>query len=152
MSSEETDKDVMVRGGPPLEPGFEDRFATLVKAIGSQREAAALLGVAPETVGRWRSRQQKIPFEQAAVLAEAAGSSLDWLAYGIKVDRSTADTALDENYLADVIASLECVIVSEGASLSPEKKARCIILLYQYFSVEQDLDAAFTGMLQIPSG
>lgn len=63
-------------------PDFQQRLADLIKRVGGLRGAARVVGVHFDTVGRWRDGQQKMPFQAAAVLCQAAGVSLDWLAHG----------------------------------------------------------------------
>lgn len=58
------------------------RVARLVQLVGGQGKAAEIAGVGRTTIQEWRSGTIKLPLVQTALLARAAGVSLNWLAFG----------------------------------------------------------------------
>lgn len=61
---------------------FGERFRTVIERIGTLEKAGALVSTSGEQVGKWRDDRAKAPFVAIAILAEAAGVSLEWLAFG----------------------------------------------------------------------
>ena len=61
---------------------FGERFRTVIERIGTLEKAGSLVSTSGEQVGKWRDDRAKAPFVAIAILAEAAGVSLEWLAFG----------------------------------------------------------------------
>ena len=69
--------------------GFKERFALLIKYFGTAANAAKLVGIAPDQIGRWRDGTARPAFFPIASLCVAAGVSIDWLATGVLKDRKS---------------------------------------------------------------
>lgn len=65
-----------------LKPDFFERLKEVLKALPSLQYAAELTGYSYEQVAKWRDNKARPPFQPLAILAAAAGKSLDWLATG----------------------------------------------------------------------
>ncbi len=61
---------------------FGERFRLVIERIGSLEKAGALVSMSGEQLGKWRDDRAKAPFVAIAILADAAGVALEWLAYG----------------------------------------------------------------------
>ena len=65
-----------------MDIGLLGRFSDVLDGIGSLSEASDLTGNSAQQISKWRKGKAKLPFRQAAILAKAAGRSVDWLAFG----------------------------------------------------------------------
>lgn len=68
------------------------------------------------------------------------GISSDWLLFGDA--KKSPENSLDEGRLVRIIAQVESLLDDNNLSLSPDKKAKMIALLYQLFDVEGVVDDA----------
>jgi phage repressor protein C with HTH and peptisase S24 domain len=62
--------------------GLLERFSEILDALGPLALASELTGNSAQQISKWRKGKAKLPFRQAAILARAAGRSVDWLAFG----------------------------------------------------------------------
>lgn len=98
-----------------VDAGLLSRFSEVLDGLRSLNAASELTGNSAQQISKWRKGKAKLPFRQAAILAKAAGRSVDWLAFGDEASsaeqRSEGGGALDEADdvvwvpLLDVIAS-----------------------------------------------
>ena len=65
-----------------LDSGLLQRFSEVLDGLNSLNEASDLTGNSAQQISKWRKGKAKLPFRQAAILARAAGKSVDWLAFG----------------------------------------------------------------------
>lgn len=61
---------------------FGERFRLVIDRIGTLEKAGNLVSTTGEQVGKWRDEKAKAPFLAVAILAQAAGVSIEWLAFG----------------------------------------------------------------------
>lgn len=71
-------------GVPGFTPDFGSRLASIVELLGGARSTAELVQVTPEQLSKWRTGKARMPFGAAMTMCEAAGESLDWLAFGVR--------------------------------------------------------------------
>lgn len=62
--------------------GQAKRIAEVFEKVGGIVKAAALLNASRTTLHKWQKGEARLPFDETAVLADAAGVSLEWIASG----------------------------------------------------------------------
>ncbi len=65
-----------------LDEHFRERFKLVLQRVGQLQRAADLSEYSTEQIAKWRDGKARPPFKPMAILAMAAGVSLDWLATG----------------------------------------------------------------------
>lgn len=61
---------------------FQLRLSHLIESAGGVGRAAEMVGASDDAVANWRSGKSKMPLAPAAILARAAGKTIDWLYFG----------------------------------------------------------------------
>lgn len=64
------------------EGGLRGRIAELISMLGDRQKAAATAEMSVDQLAKWRAGDARPPFIPLARMCEAAGMSLDWLAFG----------------------------------------------------------------------
>lgn len=114
--------------------GFRDRLRQVVEEIGSRKRAGLIANVKAEMITKYIDGKAKPTFFTIRALASAAGVGMDWLAYGdSQRPNSEQDGPVDHDLLAMVIESLEERLDQFGVTISTEKRARLIALMYEHF-------------------
>ena len=90
--------------------GLTDRLKIVLAQIGQLNRAAELTGYSAEQVAKWRDGKSQPKLEPMAILCEAAGMSLDWLATG----RGLAVAIRDEPAAAG-LSRLELAQADDGS-------------------------------------
>jgi phage repressor protein C with HTH and peptisase S24 domain len=65
-----------------MDEGYHERLKFVLQQIGQLNRAAELTGYSAEQVAKWRDGKSRPKLEPMMILCEAAGISLDWLAFG----------------------------------------------------------------------
>lgn len=114
--------------------GFRDRLRQVVDEIGSRKRAGLIANVKAEMITKYIDGKAKPTFFTVRALATAAGVGLDWLAYG-DAQRPTLEQEgpIDHDLLAMVIQNLEERLTQFEVTISTEKRARLIALMYEHF-------------------
>lgn len=114
--------------------GFQDRLRQVVNEIGSRKRAGLIANVKAEMITKYIDGKAKPTFFTVRALASAAGVGLDWLAYG-ETHRPTLEQEgpVDHDLLAMVIQNLEERLSQFDVTISTEKRARLIALMYEHF-------------------
>lgn len=60
------------------------RIGEVIDLVGGTMKAAELIGGNRGTLYKWRKGEARLPLDETAILAKAAGVSIDWIATGIK--------------------------------------------------------------------
>jgi len=68
--------------GMTMDPGFTERLQYVIEQLGGPVRAARHVDAHYDTLARWRDGVQKMPFQAAVALCEAADVSIAWLAAG----------------------------------------------------------------------
>jgi len=76
---------------------FKERFEFALKRVGTLEVAGSLVGTSAEQVARWRDEKAKAPFLAIAILAEAAGVTAEWLAFGREAKAASPDEGKGED-------------------------------------------------------
>lgn len=101
-----------------LDSGLLERFSEVLDGLGSLNAASELTGNSAQQISKWKKGKAKLPFRQAAILAKAAGRSVDWLAFGGAPDAgdgALAHRPADDDHDHDVVwVPLLDVIASAG--------------------------------------
>lgn len=118
-------------GAPQFdEQAHQIRFQRVIDRLGGLRQAADLVGSHADTVGRWRDGRQKLPFHAAAALCQAAGLSMDWLAFGeddgaaLQGERLTPDAVRES---AEFVFRAADAFVGLGPPLTSDQIADAIV-------------------------
>jgi transcriptional regulator with XRE-family HTH domain len=97
------------------------------------------VGATRNTVYRWEKGLASPPANILFKMYQEYGTDLHWLVTGEDCMKSVGDEALstqpqhpDSDKLRKVIVQVEAGISRSGAMLDPDKKARLIIILYDY--------------------
>ncbi len=130
--------------------GFNDRLGEAISRIGSIKAVAALCGVVPETVSKWRDGHTKMPFEAAVAICRVAGLSLEWLAGDqVPANVEAPEQAIDFERLRAIIAEFVTAVRELELDPTPERFADAIVLAYTYFDLEKDdMKAAVKSLLK----
>lgn len=114
------------------------RIRECARMVGSGDELARRSGVPRRTLETYLSGRSEPKATGLALIAEAAGVSLDWLLLGrgepVPCGRPAAESAhatLDAALLAEVVATIEDWLTTNNQTLAAPKKADVIVLAYE---------------------
>lgn len=112
------------------EQAHQIRFQRVIDRLGGLRPAADLVGSHVDTVSRWRDGRQKLPFQAAAALCQAAGLSMDWLAFGEAHGAALQDEKLTPDAVrqsAEFVFRAADAFVGLGPPLTSDQIADAIV-------------------------
>lgn len=72
---------------------FQLRLSQLIESAGGVGRAAEMVGASDDAIANWRSGKSRMPLAAAAILARAAGKTIDWLYFG---DEAAEAVRLDQ--------------------------------------------------------
>lgn len=130
-----SEKDEKVGNAIPssrLELGI--RMGQLLALFPSRAEAGKVAGKSVDQLKLYEKGQTAAPFEVLARLAADRGVSLDWLASGTGAmyGGSAASGGLDRLLLQNCAQAIEEVLAERRLDLPPAKKARILVVFYEY--------------------
>jgi phage repressor protein C with HTH and peptisase S24 domain len=115
-----------------MDEGFNSRFRTVLDQIGSLQRAAELTGMSSDQVAKWRDGKARPPYWPMMILCDAAGMSLDWLAFGrgpaVAVRKEPLAPGLSREELRQqddtgtVYIPLSNAVASAGAGIANEEE------------------------------
>lgn len=109
----------------------------------SQAEVCSLTGVSRKTQFNYESGER---YPDAAYLEALLkrGADVMFVLSGTRSDTSFghAETTLDEQLLTQIVEGMELLLMKMRKTLSAEKKARIIVMLYRSFSAQHQVDPA----------
>jgi transcriptional regulator with XRE-family HTH domain len=109
----------------------------------SQKEMANKLGIAVSTYQYYERGQRIPPADFIVKLINTYGVSPDWFLKGVgEMSDSGVKQSLNLDFMKEVIEAIEKVFEQEKASLSYNKKAELVILIYETLLKEE---AKFKG-------
>ncbi len=133
-----------------VENQFNQRVKRLKEAFGviTDIDLARALGIKQSSVASARERKS-IPPKWIIENSDKHGISSDWLLYGegpkyrsqasqISPQSSAAVSALDLEFIKEIVAIVEETLEKEEFHLPPKKKAELIALLYEEFAEEEE--------------
>lgn len=104
--------------------------------VGSGDELARRSGVPRRTLESYLSGRSEPKATALALIAGAAGVSLDWLLLGKSAapeEATPVGPAVDAAVLVDVMHFIEGWLAANGHDLPPVKKADVVVLAYELF-------------------
>lgn len=101
-------------------------------------------GIPYPSLREYLAGKKKPGLDALASILASSGVSADWLltGEGPKLREQSGHTDLDVEVLVKTIEGLELMLKSMRRELSPEKKARIIVMLYRSFAAQQHIDPA----------
>ena len=117
------------------------RIRECARKVGSGDELARRSGVPRRTLESYLSGRSEPKATGLALIAQAAGVSLDWLLLGKEQNGANAagpqpfPALPDSVVLSRVIETVEDWLVENGQALAPAKKADVIVLSYELVAV-----------------
>ncbi|WP_041972294.1 helix-turn-helix transcriptional regulator [Geobacter sp. OR-1] len=104
---------------------FVTRMKRLLSRAGSAEKLARLTGLSASIIGRYAEGKADPARKRLIAIAEASGSTVEWLATGNVLD-GKAKTALK-----DVVIAVDKICQNENIVLDPSKKADLIIFIFE---------------------
>lgn len=123
----------------PFDVAVGERLkAVREKARLLQPEFAEKLGVSPRAYANYERGERTLPAQAIKALHDQFGVDPIWLLSGPGADPHKPLSRLD--LLRDIIIKVENHLTKHRLRLAPEKKARLVILLYQYLQLKDSVE------------
>jgi len=115
----------------------------LKQAIGndSTRAFASKCGLDPKTLRNYLAGKQFPTLDRLALIAEASGKSISWLAFGeIMSGAKLPAEPINEKVLLNIITAIEIILKKKGGAIEPSKKAQIITMIYKLSIENKSVD------------
>jgi transcriptional regulator with XRE-family HTH domain len=145
-----------IQQGKNAQTGFPKRLRASFDRLGmSIKEFSDAYGVTYRTLQNYLSGERDAKADQLRLICEQSGINANWLLFGelpmLRSEYPTSDAApitgndekkklLDEQRMVRIIVQVESLLDDHNLSLSADKKAKIIALLYQLFDTEGVVD------------
>lgn len=124
---------------------FEDRLKeAMALKWPTIKDFSEATGIPYPSLREYISGKKKPGLDALASILAASGVSADWLltGEGRKLREQSGAAEPDSEMLCKTIEILELMLKSMRRELSPEKKARIIVMLYRPLAAQQHVDPA----------
>lgn len=110
----------------------------------SIKEFSELTGIPYPSLREYLAGKKKPGFDALASIVGATEVSADWLltGEGSKLRGQLGASEPDTDMLAQIVEGVELLLKKTRRELSPEKKARVIVMLYRSFAANHQVDLA----------
>ncbi|MBN8112605.1 helix-turn-helix domain-containing protein [Vibrio parahaemolyticus] len=107
----------------------------------SVRSFARTCGLSDKTLRDYLSGKTYPTLDRLALIADASGRSISWLATGEVVSSTPIEQEpLNEQVLQNTIQAIEIILKKKGLSIAPRKKAQIITMIYKLSIREKNID------------
>lgn len=108
---------------------LKDRISQLIDNVGGITKAAAICKTSRSSLDNWKNGKGSPHLDKIALLAKAAGSSMDWVAYG--KNHIDQDKSLDTQAIIDAVVTVERGLQETNRSMSASKKGQLVLAVYE---------------------
>ncbi|MFV0447876.1 MAG: helix-turn-helix domain-containing protein [Vibrio sp.] len=119
---------------------FSERLEYII-GNDSVRSFSRKCGLSEKTLRNYIAAKQYPTLDRLALIAEASGKSISWLATGEDPSKKRDEhTQLNEQVLQNIIQAIEIILEKKEAFIAPAKKAKIITLLYKMSTKDKKID------------